>query len=103
MGIDALFGDLQIRAMAQDPLDHRRDLRGGAGLELRIDTGGLLLDMPVDHDPFATIADVPFGHEILMPRAKLLRVGGAGRGSLTPDRGAAHTEDRVRHGGDGDA
>jgi tetratricopeptide (TPR) repeat protein len=42
--------DLQVRAVAQHPLDHGRDLRGGAAFELRIDAGSAPLDVPIDHE-----------------------------------------------------
>src|SRR5438874_1237066 len=34
----------------------------------------MLLDMPINHHPFAAIAKMPFGHQVLVPRAKLGRV-----------------------------
>jgi hypothetical protein len=38
--------------------------------------------VPVDHHPAAAVADVPLGHEVLVPGAELLGVGGTGGGAF---------------------
>ena len=93
--IDELALHLHGRAMTQHALDHGRDLRGRAGFELGVDTGGLLVHMPVDHDPATVIADVPFGQEVLIPGTELLRVRGARRGAFTPDVWESHPKDGI--------
>ena len=59
MGSEPDDGVLHLGAMAQHALDHGCDFGGGWGLELRIDAGAVALDMPVDHDSTAAVADVP--------------------------------------------
>src|SRR5260370_256972 len=61
----------------------------------------MLPDMPVNHDPSASVADVPLGHEVLVPRAELLGIRGAGRGRLAPNVRQATVENRVDHLRDG--
>jgi hypothetical protein len=74
MAIHILLFDLHLGAVPQDPFNHGRNLRGRTAFELGVDTDRFFLHMPVDHHPSATIADVPFGHEILIPRAKLFGI-----------------------------
>ncbi len=95
--VDILLIDLHVRAMAQDPLDHRGNLGGGTTLELGIDTGGFFLHVPVDHDPSTAIANVPFGHQVLIPGPKLLTVCRTRRGALPPDVGEASRQRRIHH------
>ena len=38
---------------------------------MRVDAGRFFLNVPIDHHPPTSIADVPFCHQILIPRAKL--------------------------------
>ncbi len=38
---------------------------------------------------------VPFGHQVLIPRPKLLGVGGAGGGPFAPDVGEPRLKDRI--------
>src|SRR5215217_1748481 len=71
MTIHILLLDLQGGAMPQDPFDHGGDFGRGTALELRRDTGRLLLHMPVDHDATAAIADVPLRHQVLVPGPEL--------------------------------
>src|SRR5262245_43338476 len=71
--VDILPLDLHLGAMAQDTLDHRGDLGGGTALELRVDTGGFFLHVPINHDTSAAISNVPFGHQVLIPGPELLR------------------------------
>jgi len=63
----------------------------------------MFFDVPVDHHSLAPIAQVPFGHEVLVPRPKLGRVRGAGSGALTPDVGQAHLEGGIGDVNDGGA
>ena len=63
----------------------------------------MFFDVPVDHHPLAPIAQVPFGHEVLVPRPKLGRVRGAGGGALAPDVGQARLEGGVGDVDDGGA
>src|SRR6266850_2780606 len=57
--------------------------------------------MPVDYNPRLAIADMPFGHEILVPGAEMLRVGGTRRGAFAPDLRETHRKDAVDHRGNG--
>ena len=101
MGVHIVLLDVHLGVVSQKPLDHVGHLGGGATLELRVDAGRFLLDVPVDHDAGAAIADVPFGHQVLVPGSELLGVGGAGRRSLTPDVGMADAQQRVDNLGNG--
>ena len=101
VAVDVLPVHGHLRAVAQDALDHGGHFRGRARLELRVDAGRLLLHVPVDHHPAAAVADVPLGHQVLIPGAELLGVGGAGRRAFAPDLREAHAEDGVDHLGDG--
>src|SRR5436305_15092306 len=85
MTIHVLLFDLHIGAVPQDPFNHGGDLRGRAALELGVDTDRFFLHMPVDHYPSAAVSDVPFGHEILIPRAKLFGIRGTRRSALPPN------------------
>ena len=51
--------------------------------------------MPVDHDAAAAVADVPLRHQVLVPGAELLGVGGTCRRALAPDAGVAGTQGGV--------
>jgi hypothetical protein len=72
-----LVGACRVTAVMEDTLDHRGDLRRGTALQLRVDADRLSLDVPVDHDAAASVANVPFGHEVLIPSAKFLAVSRA--------------------------
>ena len=50
------------------------------------------LDVPVDHDAAATVANMPFGHQVLVEGSEVLAVGGARRRALTPNPGVAHCQ-----------
>src|SRR5712692_2475904 len=41
--------------------------------------------MPIDHDPAPSIADMPFGHQVLIPGRELAGVGRTGGGAFSPD------------------
>ena len=53
--------------------------------------------MPVDHDTTAAVADVPFGHEVLIPSTELLAVRSARCRALAPDLASSRPEGRVDH------
>ncbi len=74
MGIDVVRLDLGSGVVAKDSFDHCRDLGRGTVLQLGVDTGGFLFDVPVDHDPGAAVPVVPFGHQVRFPGAELLRI-----------------------------
>jgi len=83
--VDVLLLDLHLSAVPQHTLDHRGDLGGRAAFQLRVDAGRFLLDVPVDHDPRPTIANMPLGHQILIPGAEFLGIGGTGCRPFSPD------------------
>jgi hypothetical protein len=85
--------------VAQQPGDHGGDFGGGAASELRVNTDGFALDVPVDEYTGPTIAGMPFGHQILIPGGVFLGVGGAGSGAFTPDVRPSHAEDGIGHVG----
>ena len=93
--IDVVFLHLHLRAMPQEPFEHESDFGGRTRLELRINTGGVFLDVPIDHHPATAVAHVPFREEILIPGPELLGIGGTRGGAFPPDVGSANTEDRV--------
>src|SRR3954467_6882442 len=95
MRVHILALDGHLRTMPQHPFDHRRHLGRRAALELRIDTGGVLLNMPVDHDASPMVTDTPFGHQVLVPCPNLFRVGGTGGGSLAPNLREASMKDGI--------
>ena len=101
VAIDIVLLDGHLGAMTQHAFDHRRHLRGRATLQLRVDAGGFLLDMPVNHDPAAAIADVPLGHEVLIPGTEFLAVRGAGGGAFAPNRGESCGEGGIHHTANG--
>jgi hypothetical protein len=87
--------------MAQDTLDHRGDLGGRTALELRVDTGGFFLHVPINHDTSAAISNVPFGHQILIPGPELLTVCSTRGGTFPPDAGQASRQRGIDHAADG--
>ena len=95
--IDIVLFNLHLRVVPQDPFDHRCHLGTGAGLELGVNTHGMALNMIVNHDARAPIAGVPLGHEILIPRTKLLAIRCTRRGRLTPQVSLPHLEDRITY------
>ena len=91
VAVDVLLLDLHLGAVAQDALDHGGDLGGRTTLELRVDAGGFSLHVPVDHDPSAAMANVPLGHQVLIPGAELLAIGPRKRWCLPPRHGSGET------------
>lgn len=74
MTVDVLPIDFHFGAVTDYALDHGRHLRGGRRLELGMDAQGLPLDVPVNHDAAPTVADMPLGHEVLVPGAEVFGV-----------------------------
>src|SRR5262249_43815802 len=87
MAVDILLLDLHLDTVAQHALDHRGNLRRRAAFQLRVDAGRFLFNVPVDHDPRPAIANVPLGHQILVPGAELFGIGRTGGGAFAPDVG----------------
>ena len=96
MTIDILSVNLHVRAVAQNAFNHGCHLRRGTALELGVDAGRFLFHMPVDHDATATIANVPFGHQVLIPGAKFLGIRCTGCCAFSPYRGITSSKNRVR-------
>ena len=97
VGIDILALDLHVRAVAQNTLDHGRDLGRGTALELGIDAGRPAFDMPVDHHTPAAVARMPFSHEVSIPGPELRGIRSASRAGWPPDLGIANGKCRVRY------
>src|SRR6266496_919947 len=95
VGIDELLFHLHLGTMPQDAFNHCRHLRRRTGFELGVDARRMLFDVPVDHNSFATIAHVPFGHQILVPGTELCGVRGTGGCSFSPDMRLTHLKNRV--------
>ena len=55
----------------------------------------MLFDVPVDHDSLAPVAQVPLGHQILIPGPELGGVRGTGRRAFSPDVGQARLKNGV--------
>ena len=70
--------DLHRGAVPHCPFDHRGDLGGGAGDQLRVDRHGLAFDVPVDEHAAAAVARVPLGEDVLVVGAEVRRVAGHG-------------------------
>ena len=96
VGVDHVLGDGHFGVMTQHALDHRGDLRGRAGLQLGVDAGRLPFHVPVDHHAATTVAEVPLGHQVLVPGSELL---GVGRHTVvrSPDMRLTDSKDRVGH------
>ena len=77
--INELLINLHICTVAQNTLNHGSDLRRRTALQLGVDTGGVLLYMPVNHDAASLVPNMPFGQEIGIPRADLLGIRSTGR------------------------
>src|SRR6266700_2884615 len=56
MSIHKLLFDLHLGTMPQDTLDHRCYLRRRTRFELRVNTGGMLFNMPIQHHSLSSIA-----------------------------------------------
>nr|WP_235932657.1 hypothetical protein [Dictyobacter arantiisoli] len=87
--------------MAQQSLNHRRYLGGGATFELGIDAGGLSFDVPVNQNARTTIANMPLGEQVLVPRSEFLGVGGTRCRAFAPDVGTPDLKNRIGDMGDG--
>lgn len=74
---------------------------GGNPFHLRVNTGSLFVNVPIDHNARAAIANVPFGQEILVPGGNLLGIGGAGGGGFAPNVRRTHLENRIDNLGNG--
>lgn len=83
MRVRVLPVHLYVCAVPQHALNHRGDLGGRTGLQLRANADRFPLDVPVDHHAGAPVALMPLGHEVGGPCAELAAVGGA-RGAGTP-------------------
>ena len=64
-------------------------------LELGVNAQRFPLDMPVDHDAAAAVADVPLRRQVLVPGAEVLGIGRAGRRPVAPDRRVAGVQRAV--------
>ena len=100
VGIDILAVDLHLGAVVDHALDHRRDLGRGRRFELGVDAQRFPLDVPVDHDAAAAVADMPLRRQVLVPGAEVLGIGRAGGCSVAPDRRVAGVQRAVGHDGD---
>ncbi|MBV8992726.1 MAG: hypothetical protein JO287_03265 [Pseudonocardiales bacterium] len=96
MGVGVVGLDLCVGAVPQQALDHRRDLRRRARLELAVDADPAALDMPVDHHAIAAVTGVELRHQVRLPRAEPLGVTGGG-GGLAPPLRVPGLEGRVDH------
>ncbi len=67
---------------------------------MRVDAQRFSLDVPVDHDAAAAVADVPLRREVLVPGSEVLGVGRAGRRPIAPDGRVAGVQRAVGHDGD---
>jgi hypothetical protein len=74
VGIHVVFLDIRARAVAQKPFYHGRDFRGRTAFELGVDTGGFLLNVPVDHHTWPSVANMPFSEQVLISSSELLGV-----------------------------
>src|SRR5699024_12591911 len=50
-----------VGTMSQETFQHSRHFRGGTARDLRTNTHGFFLHMPVDHNATSMIANMPFG------------------------------------------
>ena len=67
-------------------------------MQLRIDTCGFAIDMPVDHDARLAIARMPFGQSVLIPRAEVAGIGRAGRNVIAPELGESRLKEPIDDG-----
>src|SRR5712692_59055 len=66
MRVHELLLHQHVGAMSEYPLDHCRHFRRRTGLELGVNTDGVLFAMPIDHDPSTSVACMPLRHQILI-------------------------------------
>ena len=97
MAVHVVAFHLHVRTMAQHPLDYGGHFGGRAAFELRLDADGFLFDMPIDHDPRTTVANMPLGEQVLIPCPKLLGVRGARRRAFAPNMRMPHLKNGIRH------
>jgi len=62
---------------------------------------GILVDMPINHHPAPTIADVPLRGEVLVPGSEVLGIRRAGCRAVTPDPRIADMQRAVGDNGNG--
>ena len=86
--------DPHLRIMADQALDHGRDLGEREVPQLRVDADGIGLDVPVDEHPIALVARAPLRHQVLPPTLKALAIGGTGV-AFAPQPGITQGEDLV--------
>ncbi len=101
MGVDVVLVNRHLRAVMEHAFNHGCHLRGRTALDLRVNAGRLLVDVPIDHDARPAIAYVPFGQQILVPGGELLGIRSARRRCLSPDVRQAGLQDRIDNGTDG--
>ena len=97
MGIDVLVVDLHLSAVANNTLDHGRDLRGSERFQLRINTEGLLLDMPIDHDAPSAVTRVPLRSEVLIPGTEVRGIRRACGRAFAPNDRVANAQHVIGH------
>ena len=61
------------------------------------------LDMPIDHDATAAVADVPLGGQILVEGAEMFGVGRTRCGAFPPDFRMARVQGAIGDDGNGPA
>src|SRR5699024_8253061 len=59
--IDKILLYVFVGTMSQETFQHSRNFRGGTARDLRTNTHGFFLHMPVDHNATSMIANMPFG------------------------------------------
>ena len=52
---------------------------------MRVNAGGILFNVPVNHHPAAAITKVPFGEQVLIPGPELFGIRSTGRRGFTPN------------------
>src|SRR6266508_1185685 len=72
--VAVLAVNLHFGTVAQHALNHRGNFGRGATLDLRINTRRLAVHMPVDHNAWPPVADMPLSQQVLVPSTELFRV-----------------------------
>jgi hypothetical protein len=101
VGVDVLPLYFHLGAVMDHPLDHRGDLGGGWGFELRMNAQRVALDMPIDHDATPAVAHMPLRGQVLVPGAEVLGIRCTRRRPVTPDGWIASTQRAVCDDGNG--